>query len=90
MLTVEVQPLDRLLSSNPSPIALLKIDVEGYERFVVEGAIHTLARTASVYFEAHDPMYARFGYRCGDIIKLLHDRNFAYTDGLQATHTYAR
>jgi FkbM family methyltransferase len=49
LLTVEVQPLDRLLSSNPSPIALLKIDVEGYERFVVEGAIHTLARTASVY-----------------------------------------
>src|SRR5271157_374287 len=26
VLTVEVQPLDRLLSSNPSPIALLKID----------------------------------------------------------------
>ena len=36
------------------PITLLKIDVEGYEKIVLEGGPETLARTSYIYLEAYD------------------------------------
>jgi FkbM family methyltransferase len=75
-LTVPVETLDRLMADCASQIAMLKIDVEGYEKFVLDGAVSTLARTACVYFEAHDPMYASQGYKCADVVALLRRGGF--------------
>jgi FkbM family methyltransferase len=58
------------------PVRLLKIDVEGYERFVLEGARETLARTDAVYFEVSQDMYGRFGYSVDDVFGLLRECGF--------------
>ena len=58
------------------PIALLKIDVEGYEQFVLRGATHTLERTACIYFESCDEKFAQYGYSLAEIVDLLAPHGF--------------
>lgn len=58
------------------PVALLKIDVEGYERFVLEGAVDTLKRTACVYYESNERQCARFGYSSNVLIRLFESNGF--------------
>lgn len=58
------------------PIALLKIDVEGSELRVLEGAVQTLARTACVNCEMGDAHYRRYGYGMPDLIAFLQQRGF--------------
>jgi len=67
---VPVETLDSLVPAGAA-IALLKVDVEGYERFVFEGAPEVLARTACVFFEVSGPHFATFGYRTADVLDLL-------------------
>jgi FkbM family methyltransferase len=43
-------------------IALLKIDVEGYEKFVLQGAEQTLRQTRCVYFEVGIAHYRKYNY----------------------------
>ena len=57
-------------------INLLKIDVEGYEKFVLEGATRTLPRVDCVYFEANDASYATHGYTRTDVINFLAAQGF--------------
>ena len=72
---VPVQKLDTLLDSYPA-IALLKIDVEGYEKMVLEGGLETLKKTAVVYFESCEAHFTQFGYDTGDVIALLERNGF--------------
>ena len=58
-------------------IDLLKIDVEGYEKFVMEGAADILSRTRCVYFESHDVSFAEFDYTPADLLRILIDQGFA-------------
>lgn len=57
-------------------IALLKIDVEGYECFVLEGAESTLSRTTCVFIEAWDELTLRYGYRAADVLEMLRRKGF--------------
>lgn len=52
--TVRVEKLDEALASDYVP-ALIKIDVEGAERQVIEGAMETLTRHAPVVVFEHGP-----------------------------------
>ncbi len=70
--------LDDVLADAP-PIALLKIDTEGYERFVMEGASDLLQRTEGVLWEASEPMFRRYGYAVEDIISLLQSQGLTTT-----------
>jgi FkbM family methyltransferase len=58
------------------PITLLKIDVEGYEKLVLEGGLETLARTSYIYLEAYDRFFARYGYACIQLWELLREHGF--------------
>jgi len=69
--TVPMRTLDEVLAGVPGRIALVKIDVEGYELAVLVGASKTLARADCVYFEAWDFLCARYGYAVTDIVQLL-------------------
>jgi FkbM family methyltransferase len=57
-------------------IQLLKIDVEGYEKFVLEGASRRLHTTSCVYFESSEWNFKRYGYTCGDLLEILVDSGF--------------
>jgi len=49
-------------------IDLLKIDVEGYELFVLQGAVETLKKTECINIEISEEHFSRFGYSCSDVI----------------------
>jgi FkbM family methyltransferase len=72
---VPVETLDRLLALD-RPISLLKVDVEGYERFVFDGAGRTLSVTGCIYFESWEPHFARYGYRGRDVFDGLRARGY--------------
>jgi FkbM family methyltransferase len=74
-LPVTVVTLDEAAAHLPG-IALLKIDVEGYELAVLEGAAGSLARTACVYFELSERMAARYGYAPGRLLECLEASGF--------------
>jgi len=59
-----------------SIIALMKIDVEGYEKFVLEGAERMLKKTKCVYFESWDTFFEKYGYTSAAIFKILWHNSF--------------
>ncbi len=76
-LSVPVERLDDLVILLAGQrIALLKIDVEGYEKFVLEGAARLLARTNAIYFESWEAHYNRWGYHLGEVLGVLRGHGF--------------
>lgn len=74
-LHVAIARLDELVSDT-LPLALLKVDVEGYEKFVFEGAGEVLRRAQCVYFEVSALHFCRFGYSTRDVLQLLRCKGF--------------
>lgn len=70
-------PLRRLdqLPLPQTPIQLLKIDVEGYEPLVLQGAAGILNRVECIYFECSTD-YEEFGYRANDVLDFLSAHGF--------------
>ncbi len=84
---IDLRPLDEVIPSE-ARIALLKIDVEGYELFVLQGASSTLDRTDVVYFESWQKHFERYGYLTADVLTLLERKGFSvYRNG---RHTLER
>lgn len=73
---VPLKPLDMLV--NFPEITLLKIDVEGFELFVLQGAADILSRTQTIYFEAWDELFAKHGYSFSDVSALLKASGFSF------------
>lgn len=69
-----VIPLDPLLETI-SP-TVLKIDVEGFEKFVLQGASGLLERTEFVYFEAYEKHFVNYGYSFAEIRNYLESKGF--------------
>lgn len=74
-ITVPVKKLDMLLSQEHN-ISLLKIDVEGFEKYVVDGASEVLKRTDMVFFESWDQNFLNYGYTARDLIELFKYKGF--------------
>ena len=74
-LQVPVRRLDQLPIDSPR-IDLLKIDVEGYENYVLQGAAATLQKTVCVYFESWDQHFAKYGYVCSEVLGCLAAQGF--------------
>ena len=83
---VEMKSLDSM-EFGDGPIALLKVDVEGYEKFVFEGADQVLERTQCIYYESAADHFEEFGYDCMQLNDMLRSKGFELFrhcgDGLQ-------
>ncbi len=71
---VPIKKLDDELTF--SKINLIKIDVEGYELQVFNGAKDTLTKTEAIFFEIYDKNAEMFNYKTIEIINLLSDAGF--------------
>lgn len=60
----------------PNYIRLLKIDVEGYELFVLRGATSLLKNTEIVYVEYWDKLTQKYGYDQTQLFSLLEQSGF--------------
>lgn len=60
-LEVPVSTLDVLLEKRIGRVRLLKIDVEGYEEFVLRGGRELIKRTDCILYESWDRHFARYG-----------------------------
>lgn len=76
-IVVPLRRLDSLRLGGERRVALLKIDVEGFEREVLLGGAETLKRSDCVYFEAFERLFQRYGYRTRDVVGLLAHAGFA-------------
>ena len=72
---VPLRRLDDIPIIDPC-VNLMKIDVEGYEKFVLEGAAATLNKTRCIYFESWASHFARYSYVCRDLYELLLGKGF--------------
>lgn len=57
-------------------VQLLKVDVEGYEKFVFAGAPELLKRTECIYFEVSDTHFGWFGYSTRELLEVLSQAGF--------------
>jgi FkbM family methyltransferase len=70
-----INRLDRLIEVGQE-IALLKIDVEGYEKFVLEGAGKLLDSTICIYFESYEKHFNKYNYSWTNLFDFLISKGF--------------
>ncbi len=75
-LQIEVKKLDDLLSDHLETVNLLKVDVEGYEKFIFQGALNTLKKTECIYFESWEQHFIKYNYSTLDVLGLLKNSGF--------------
>lgn len=75
--SIEMATLDSFMR-DIDKIDLLKIDVEGYELFVLQGAKETLRKVQSIYIEISETHFKKYGYSCREILKFLSKYNFQF------------
>jgi len=74
-LSVPVRRLDGAIAAIAT-IALLKIDVEGFEIFVLRGAPTTLRAADCVHVELGQKHFQKYGYDASDVMRILVDAGF--------------
>lgn len=58
-------------------MALLKLDVEGFEKFVIEGGQETFKKVGCVYFEVSEHNFRDFGYQTKDVLIAFENLGFS-------------
>jgi FkbM family methyltransferase len=58
-------------------IALLKVDAEGYEKFILAGAKESIAKVECIYFEVDEQNFSEFGYSSQDLLQQVADFGFS-------------
>jgi hypothetical protein len=81
---VDVKPLDSFEFEN---LAVLKIDVQGYEPNVLDGAIQTIKKHKPIIFiEVETAQLDIYGYTDVDIFSRLEDLEYEYKKVIDAAH----
>lgn len=74
---VPLTTLDKIMEREPNrKIHLLKIDVEGFELSVLEGARESLKRTQWLYIEVESQNYSQYGKKAQDVMTILDESGF--------------
>ncbi|MEO3889979.1 FkbM family methyltransferase [Nonomuraea sp. B5E05] len=70
--TIPMTSVDTYLARHDLPPPdIIKIDVEGYEGFVLHGAAETLTAQPTLLFELHPQLQANCGYSAGELLDLI-------------------
>lgn len=86
---VKVVTLDHMLDCRiKNNIKLLKVDTEGYEKFVFLGARRILQKTVCVIFEGLRENYVRFGYEMMGVVEILQDLGFNIYSYRNTEHSF--
>jgi FkbM family methyltransferase len=72
---IQVQPLDEIIP-NSVRIHLLKVDVEGFEIFVLKGAEKCLSMTDCIYIESYEAHFNKYGYSSLDLFNYMRLKGF--------------
>lgn len=72
---VSMKPLDSF-TENIEKVDILKIDVEGYEKYVLLGAIKTLKKTSWIIFEVNNANLENYDYEPREVFYILESNNF--------------
>lgn len=75
-INIPIERLDNIIDYKVGKIALIKIDVEGYEKFALEGSKKLLEHTACLYFESSDDHFHRYGYTSSDLFNFIRSIGF--------------
>lgn len=71
-----------------APVTLMKVDVEGFEKFVLEGCEGILHQIRYIYFEAWDQHFCRHGYTFSDLRDFLSQFGFEVYTGIPLPRRY--
>ena len=72
--TISVETLDEMI---PNGFDFVKIDVQGYEKFVLEGSIESIKKyKPTIVIEVEDHQLRKFGYGCEDLFKLIRSMGY--------------
>ena len=74
---VPIRTLDSFDLIGPGALPLLKIDTQGYEHFVLQGAVRTLAAVSAVEIELTYVTLYKDQSLAWELEAALHDRGFA-------------
>lgn len=81
---VEVKPLDAFEFDN---VSVIKIDVQGYEPKVLDGATNTILKHRPVIFiEVETPQLQVYGYKEEDIFNRLKNLGYEFKKVIEAEH----
>jgi FkbM family methyltransferase len=81
---VDVKPLDSFEFQN---LAVLKIDVQGYEPKVLDGAIETITKHKPIIFiEVETPQLQIYGWNDSDVFNRLDELGYEYRKVIDASH----
>lgn len=84
--SVEMITLDEYLPLQGEKIvAFMKIDIEGYELFALEGAATLLQKTKYVLFEAYEKSASSYGYHVEDVYNFFLQNGFDIIDPFTQT-----
>lgn len=73
-LTVPIMRMEYFLQKEK--VHLLKVDVEGYEKLVLDGLGEAIKNIDIIYFESFDQHYEAVGYKFSDIYNILDKNGF--------------
>lgn len=76
---IKITTIDEQAKDIEGRVKLLKVDVEGYEKFVFLGATKTLSRIDYIYFEVFEAHFSPLGYTTGDLLTFLGKHGFYFS-----------
>jgi len=77
-INIDVDTLDNMIEKHGKP-NYIKIDVEGYELYVLKGMTRILSKKPILYIEMIESNFANFSYTSLDLIKFLEKYGYNYT-----------